>query len=255
MADNVTIITPDGPVVIAALDDGTAKHQRVKVEHGADNQAVSAAAATPFPIYDAAGTLATQATIAAVLAKLSADPATQATLAALLTKLGASPAQEHSNAGSPASARLSDGTSYLASTAGRLQVSDGGVSLSVAEASAAAILAKLSSDPATQTTLAAINTKLSNTLAVSFVDISKGDAQAASTSVSALLSSLVTIPSGATKVDLRPTAEIRVRDNGSNPTATLGMRVLPDEYWTYRGSLLSQLRVINAATIECWFYA
>lgn len=67
---------------------------------------------------------ATQTTLAAVLAKISADPATQTTLAAVLVKLTTS-------ASSPLSTRLTDGTTYLGSTAQRLHVDDGGSTLSV----------------------------------------------------------------------------------------------------------------------------
>lgn len=48
-----------------------------------------------------------------------------------VTSLPGSPAQEHATAGSPGSVRLSDGGSYLGTTAGRLQVDDGGGSLTV----------------------------------------------------------------------------------------------------------------------------
>ena len=66
---------------------------------------------------------ATQTTLAAILAKISADPATQTTLAAVLAKISSNPALE---------------------TGGNL----------------AAILAKITSDPATQTTLAAVLAKI-----------------------------------------------------------------------------------------------
>lgn len=65
--------------------------------------------------------MATQTTSAAILAKLTADPATQTTLAAVLAKLSSDPATQ---------------------------------------ATSAAILAKLSADPATQTTLASVATLL-----------------------------------------------------------------------------------------------
>lgn len=69
----------------------------------------------------AAAALATHADAAAILAKLSADPATQTTLAAVLAKLSSDPASQ---------------------------------------TTLAAILAKLTADPATQTTLAAVLAKL-----------------------------------------------------------------------------------------------
>jgi hypothetical protein len=55
-------------------------------------------------------------------------PATQPVSGTVaVSALPGSPAQEHATAASPLSARLSDGASYLGSTAGRLNVSDGGV--------------------------------------------------------------------------------------------------------------------------------
>jgi hypothetical protein len=47
-------------------------------------------------------------------------------------RIPASPAQEHVTAASPHATRLSDGSAYLSTTSGRLQVADGGVSLGVA---------------------------------------------------------------------------------------------------------------------------
>lgn len=62
---------------------------------------------------------ATEATLAALT---GVDFATEATLQSVLSTLG-SPAQEHATAGNPLSARLSDGSSYLGTTSGRLHVS------------------------------------------------------------------------------------------------------------------------------------
>lgn len=85
---------------------------------------------------------ATDANLAAILAKLSADPATQTTLAAVLAKLPAAPALESGNLATLAAKDFATQTTL------------------------AAVLAKLSADPATQTTLAAILAKLNASLAV-----------------------------------------------------------------------------------------
>lgn len=61
-----------------------------KAAFGSDGTLTLVEAAAPMPVTDAAG--ATQTTLAAVLAKLTADPATQTTLAAVLAKLSADPA-------------------------------------------------------------------------------------------------------------------------------------------------------------------
>lgn len=78
--------------------------------------------------------------IAAVTAKLSADPATQTTLAAILAKIIAAPATETSSAAILAKLSADPAT----------------------QTTLAAVLAKLSADPATQTTLAAIKAKTDN---------------------------------------------------------------------------------------------
>jgi hypothetical protein len=91
MADNVAV-TPGVGANVAADDVGGVLVQRVKPQHGVDGAAVDTSATNPLPVTDAAG--ATQTTLAAVLAKLSADPATQATAAAILAKLSADPATQ-----------------------------------------------------------------------------------------------------------------------------------------------------------------
>lgn len=102
MADNVTIPvtgTGDATPVVAADDIAGVKHQRVKVEWGADGVVNDTSAAAPLPVVQT-GTpalptgAATETTIAAVNTKLgSALPlptgaSTETTLAAVNTKLG-----------------------------------------------------------------------------------------------------------------------------------------------------------------------
>lgn len=101
MADNVAYPLPDGTTtnVDIAADDVASKYfQRVKLDIGGDGASVPvldlATSAKQDTQTTALGTLATQTTAAAILAKLSADPATQTTLAAILAKILTAPATE-----------------------------------------------------------------------------------------------------------------------------------------------------------------
>jgi hypothetical protein len=109
--DSVTIGTNDFAVDTVTLLDGTVvKVARDKIGFGVDGAYVDVSATNPLPVLNAdvvaaltalavsletitvanptdVSGLATQTTLAAVLAKLTADPATQTTLAAVLTKL------------------------------------------------------------------------------------------------------------------------------------------------------------------------
>ncbi len=80
---------------------------------------------------------ATQVTVAAILAKISADPSTETTVAAILAKLSSDPSTETTVAAILAKLSADPST----------------------ETTAAAILAKLSSDPSTETTLALLEGK------------------------------------------------------------------------------------------------
>lgn len=115
---------------------------------------------------------ATQTTLAAVLAKLSADPATQTTLAALLAKVIAAPATEAkqdailtalANLQSELNQKLETGGAVDVTFPATQPISAAALPLPTGastETTTAAILAKLTADPATQTTLAAILAKL-----------------------------------------------------------------------------------------------
>lgn len=84
MADNVQLNSPTTYGAIIATDEvDSAQHQLMKLEFGGDGVATKVSAADPLPTADAA-----------VLAKLSNDPATQTTLAALLAKVIAAPSTE-----------------------------------------------------------------------------------------------------------------------------------------------------------------
>lgn len=137
MADNITLKESDGTLVSVASDEVTSLNgstltsfiqvERVKVGSGADGVFNDASAATPLPTVDATvhGDLAElvvlHTDLAAVLARLSADPATQTTLAAVLAKLSGDPATQ---------------------------------------TTLAAVLAKLSGDPSTGANQSSANTKL-----------------------------------------------------------------------------------------------
>jgi hypothetical protein len=96
VADNVTITEGTG-TTIAADEIASVKHQRVKIEWGVDGVATDVSASSPLPVVQTGAAIlptdaATQTTLAAVLAKLSADPSTETTLAAILAKIIAAPA-------------------------------------------------------------------------------------------------------------------------------------------------------------------
>jgi hypothetical protein len=87
---------------------------------------------------------------------------------------------------------------------------------------------------------------------------SKGYQQVTSTIASATLASLCVngiLPTGAKRVLLVPSAAVRIRDDGASPTATVGYPIAAGAEWKYDGNEIAALRVINAATIDCWFYA
>lgn len=86
MADDVTL--PGTGAVIAADEVGGKKHQRVKLSVGADGSAADMDATNP--VYVAAATdggLASQTTLAAILAKIIAAPATEAKQDTIITAL------------------------------------------------------------------------------------------------------------------------------------------------------------------------
>lgn len=122
MADNYTTNPGAGGATFASDDVGGVQYPRVKITHGADGAAQDASADAPLPVADSAAATA----LAAILAKIIAAPATAQAQADQLAALGT------------------------------LQAQTDGV-----EASLSAILAKLSADPATQTTLAAVLAKIS----------------------------------------------------------------------------------------------
>lgn len=57
MADNVTLDAGSGGAVIATDDDGTAHHQYVKLEFGADNTQTKVTSSVGLPVGDAGGSL------------------------------------------------------------------------------------------------------------------------------------------------------------------------------------------------------
>lgn len=83
-----------------------------------------------------------------------------------------------------------------------------------------------------------------------------GYAQASLTTVQAL-SALLAIPGGATYVVLTPeTSGLRWRDDGTNPTATVGMPVAAGGTLTYDGDL-TKLKVVSqsgTSTVNIAYY-
>lgn len=95
------------------------------------------------------------------------------------------------------------------------------------------------------------------TLVVESTRISKGYQQLTSTAAAATLASLCSgsvLPTGATHVEMIPSAAIHIRDDGTDPTATVGIPVGTNG-WDYDRDQLAALKVYGAATIDCWFYA
>lgn len=70
MADNFVTNAGSGGDTFAADEITGVKHQRVKVQHGADGSATDVSAASPLPVTDAAG--ATETTLAALNTKVTA---------------------------------------------------------------------------------------------------------------------------------------------------------------------------------------
>jgi hypothetical protein len=106
MPDNMTL--PAFGATLAADEIAGVKHQRVKMQHGADGTATDVSAADPMPVTMAAAPLpsgaATQATLADALAELQA----------ILAKLAATPALDRTTAAAPSAVRISDGTAFVA---------------------------------------------------------------------------------------------------------------------------------------------
>lgn len=110
MADNINIKDSGGTVIPVATDEVTTLNgatvaavdvQRIKLGYGIDGSYQDVDPTHPAPVTDTAlGTslaslvAASHTDLAAILAKLSADPATQTTLAAVLAKLTADPATQ-----------------------------------------------------------------------------------------------------------------------------------------------------------------
>ena len=57
MADNTTLNTGSGGDTIASDDISGVKHQRVKIQYGADGSATDVSDTNPLPIDDAGGSL------------------------------------------------------------------------------------------------------------------------------------------------------------------------------------------------------
>lgn len=184
------------------------------------------------------GALATQTTAAAVLAKLSADPATQTTLTAVLAKLTSDP--------STAAAQATQSTK-----------------LDTVHTDLAAILTKLIASPATETTLASIAALLTTqagyldgvetALAAKLNTKQTGVAPPLGYGQNATLttvSALPTIPGSSVTALVIPRGAIRWRDDGTNPTASVGMYLAADQPLSYQGSLAAFRMVAVTGSVE-----
>lgn len=81
MADNTVLSSGSGGDTIATDDIAGVKHQRVKVQHGADGSATDVSTASPLPVGDAGGTLTVDAPVGTpVFVRLSDGAAAIATL-------------------------------------------------------------------------------------------------------------------------------------------------------------------------------
>lgn len=146
MADNVEITAGSGTPVAADEISGV-KHQRVKVQHGADGSATDVSTASPLPVDDAD----TQTALATLNAK---DFATQTTLAAILAKILAAPSTEAKQ--DAANSLLTD----IESAVDGLESKD-----YATQTTLAAILAKIIAAPATEAKQDTGNTSLAAILA------------------------------------------------------------------------------------------
>lgn len=154
MADTIPIRGADGVTVDVSVDDLTTLNggavtdvhiQRFKLVFGSDAAGRDVDAANPLPV-TLGGTQAVSGTVAVsnlpatqpVSGSVSVSnfPATQPVSAASLP-LPSGAAQEHATAASPSSVRLSDGSSYVTTTSGRVDVQVGNFPASQAVTAAA----------------------------------------------------------------------------------------------------------------------
>lgn len=73
--------------------------------------------------------------------------------------------------------------------------------------------------------------------------------------LSATVAGGLTVPDGANYARIVPNAAIRYRDDGTDPTSSVGLPVTANTAFDYSGKL-SALRLISASavTIDCLFY-
>jgi hypothetical protein len=153
MADDTKLKDADGNPFRVLTDEVTSRNGSPPAQDGVQAQIIKLATggdgvANDFDL----ATLATQATLASILAKIIAAPATEATLASVLASVDG----------------LETNTAGLAS-----------------QTTLAAVLAKLTADPATQTTLAAVLAKITS-------DPSTGTGQGTANTALAAIQALLT---------------------------------------------------------------
>jgi hypothetical protein len=171
MANNTLLNAGTGGDTIATEDISGIKHELVKVEFGVDGVATKVSAANPFPVTDdAAETLltsidgkdfSTQTTSAAILAKLTSDPATQTTLAAVLAKLTSDPATQTTLAAILAKIIAAPATEAKQDTGNSSLSTIAGLDFAT-QTTLAAILAKIIAAPATSAKQDTGNTSLAS---------------------------------------------------------------------------------------------
>lgn len=84
MADNIELNPGTGGAVIATDDDGTAQHQYVKLEYGADGTFTKVSTSNPLPVSDAGGSLTVDGTVSVTGVATAANQSTQNTALAAI---------------------------------------------------------------------------------------------------------------------------------------------------------------------------
>jgi hypothetical protein len=143
--------------------------------------------------------------------------------------------------------RLTDGTSYLTSTAGRLHVADGGVALNVDPADRAGrLLGHVTVDAIPEVE---VKNDTGSPLAVRQSGIAPplGYAQLSISNAAGLGAP----PGGAVTALVIPHGgAVRWRDDGTSPTASVGMYLAADTPLTYQGTLSALKLIAVTGTVE-----
>lgn len=242
MGDHVPITDADSTTRDIAVDTiATEDHQLVKVEFGADGTATQVSTAAPLPTTDAA-----------VLAKLSGDPATQTTLAAVLAKLTADPATQTSLAAAVVElTAIAGSVDGLEAKLDTLHADVDGLEGKdfATQTTLAAVLAKLIAAPATEAKQDSAITLL--TAIDGHVDGLEGKDYATQTTLAAVLAKIIAAPSTEAKQDaliaLLPTALA----SGRLKTEATGSGTFTVERNTVTSATLANV-ASSASTVQLW---